>query len=156
MYNNRLLQVACAVILTLCATPLWGSDVTVIVTKVDDGDAKRVPNDIHQDNNFTLLRQGSIPLTAADPNRPVKIAVDRTVTFQTMYGHGAAMTDSSAWVLMNLKQKNPQLYEYTMKKLFSPTEGAGFSRSASLSTGMIYCLSWAIEKRLKFGDRSSQ
>jgi len=113
--------------LALCATPLRGGDVTVVVTKVDDGDAKHVQNGIHQDDNFTLLRQGSIPLTAADPGRPVKIAVDGTKTFQTMYGHGAAMTDSSAWVLMNLKRRNPQLYEYIMKKLFSPTEGAGFS-----------------------------
>jgi glucosylceramidase len=37
------------------------------------------------------------------------------------------MTDSSAWVLMNLKRRNPQLYDCTMKKLFSPTAGAGFS-----------------------------
>jgi len=130
MRSNRLLQAACAVAagaLALCTTPLRGGEVTVVVTKVDDGDAKHVQNGVHQDDNFTLLRQGSIPLTAADPGRPVKIAVDRTRTFQTMYGHGAAMTDSSAWVLMNLKRKNPQLFEYTMKKLFSPTEGAGFS-----------------------------
>jgi glucosylceramidase len=127
MRSNRLLKAACIVIFALCAASLRGSDVIIVVTKVDDGDAKHVQNDIHQDDNFTLLRRGSIPLTATNPNRPVKIAVDRTMNFQTMYGHGAAMTDSSAWVLMNLKQKNPQLYEYTMKKLFSPTEGAGLS-----------------------------
>ena len=101
--------------------------VTVVATKVDDGNAKHVANDIHQDDNFTLLRQDSIPLLAADPGRPVKITVDRTRTFQTMFGHGAAMTDSSAWVLMKLKEKNPQLFGYAMKKLFSPTEGAGLS-----------------------------
>jgi glucosylceramidase len=130
MRSNRLLQAAYAVAavgLALRSIPLLAGEVTVIVTKVDDGDVKHVQNGIHQDDNFTLLRQGSIPLTAADPGRPVKIAVDRTSAFQTMYGQGAAMTDSSAWVLMNLKQKNPQLYEYTMKKLFSPTESAGFS-----------------------------
>jgi glucosylceramidase len=80
-----------------------------------------------QDDNFTLLRESSIPLMSADPGEPVKIVVDRTQTFQTMYGEGAAMTDSSAWVLSELKRKNPGLYRYTMKKLFSPTEGAGFS-----------------------------
>ena len=124
------LQTACAVAtgtLVLCTTPLRASEVTVILTKVDDGDVKHVPDDIHQDDNFTLFREGSIPLTATDPGRPMKITVDGTKTFQTMYGYGAAMTDSSAWVLMNLKRRNPQLYEYTMKKLFSPTEGAGFS-----------------------------
>jgi glucosylceramidase len=112
--------------MALCA-PLRGGEVIVILTKVDDGDAKHVKNDVNQDDNFTLFRQGSIPLTATDPNRPVKIAVERARTFQTMYGHGAAMTDSSAWVLMNLKRRNPKLYEFTMKKLFSPAEGAGFS-----------------------------
>ena len=102
-------------------------EVLVVLTRVDDGDGKHVQGGIHQDDKFTLLRQSSIPLTAADPGRPVKITVDRTRAFQTMYGHGAAMTDSSAWVLMNLKRHNPELYDYTMKKLFSPTEGAGFS-----------------------------
>lgn len=126
----RLLQAACAVAvgaLVLYNTPLRGGEVMVLLTKVDDGDAKHVQNGIHQDDNFTLLRQSSIPFTAADPGRPVKITVDRTRTFQTMYGHGAAMTDSSAWVLMSLKRNNPELYDYTMKKLFSPTEGAGLS-----------------------------
>ena len=130
MRSNRLIHAACALavgVFALCTTRLQAGEVTVIVTKVDDGDAKHVHYGIHQDDNFTLLRQSSIPLMAADPGRPVKIAVDRTRTFQTMFGHGAAMTDSSAWVLMNLKQHNPQLYEFTMKKLFSPTEGAGLS-----------------------------
>ena len=130
MPSNRLLQAACAVAagaLALYYTPLHAGEVRVVLTKVDDGDAKHVQNGIHQDDNFSLLRQSSIPSTAADPGRPVKITVDRTRTFQTMYGHGAAMTDSSAWVLMNLKWNNPELYDYTMKKLFSPTEGAGLS-----------------------------
>jgi glucosylceramidase len=130
MRSNRLLQAACAVAagaLALCTTPLRASEVTVVVTKVDDGDAKHAPYGVHQDDDLTLFRQGSLPLTAADPGRPVKIAVDGTKTFQTMYGYGAAMTDSAAWVLMNLKWRNARLYEYAMKKLFSPTEGAGFS-----------------------------
>ncbi len=116
-----------AALILLNPTPLRAGAVTVILTKVDDGDLKHGPLDGHQDDNFTLLRRGSIPLLAADPGRPVKIAVDRTRTFQTMFGHGAAMTDSSAWVLMNLKEKNPQLFGYAMQKLFSPTEGAGLS-----------------------------
>ena len=124
------LQTACAVAagaLVLCATSLRAGEVTVILTKVDDGEAKHAPYGIHQDDNLVLFRQSSIPLTTTDPSRPVKIAIDGTKIFQTMYGYGAAMTDSSAWMLMNLKQRNPQLHEYTMRKLFSPTEGAGFS-----------------------------
>jgi glucosylceramidase len=130
MHGNQQLQAAFAVVamaLALVTTPLRAGEVTVILTKVDDGDARRVQNGVQQDDNFTLLRQSAIPLTVTDPENPVKIAVDRTQTFQTMYGDGAALTDSSAYVLMNLKRNNPQLYEHTMKQLFSPTEGAGFS-----------------------------
>ena len=127
---RRLLQALWAVVaaaLLLSTAPLHAGEVKVLLTKVDDGDLKQATNDAHQDDHLTLLRKSSLPLTTVDPGRTVKIAVDATRTFQTMYGHGAAMTDSAAWVLMNLKQRNPSLYEYTMKKLFSPTEGAGFS-----------------------------
>jgi glucosylceramidase len=113
--------------LALCTASLHGAEVKVVLTKVDDGDIQRDQNGIHEDKSLTLLREGSISLTAVDPGCPVKIRVDPTKSFQTMYGDGAAMTDSSAWVLMNLKQKNPRLYDDTMRKLFSPTEGAGFS-----------------------------
>lgn len=116
-----------AAVLALGIAAPKAGEVSVVVTKVDDGDVKHVQNDVHQDDNSTLLRGSVIPLTTADPGGTAKIVVDRSKTFQTMYGHGAAMTDSSAWVLMNLKQRNRQLYEYTMKKLFSPTEGAGLS-----------------------------
>jgi glucosylceramidase len=37
------------------------------------------------------------------------------------------MTDSSAFVLQGLKEHNPRLYEFTMRRLFSPDQGAGFS-----------------------------
>jgi glucosylceramidase len=116
-----------AAALALSAASLQGSEVKVVMTKVDDGDIKHVQDGVHEDGSLTLLREGSIPLAAVAPGCPVKIVVDRSQVFQTMYGHGAALTDSSAWVLMNLKQKNSRLYDYTMKKLFSPTEGAGFS-----------------------------
>lgn len=129
MRSNRFHRAACAVAgaLALYAAALQGDEVKVILTKVDDGDIQRVRGGIHEDDTLALFRQDAIPLRAADPGRLIKIAVDRTKVFQTMYGDGAAMTDSSAWVLMNLKRKNPPLYEYTMKKLFSPAEGAGFS-----------------------------
>jgi glucosylceramidase len=129
MGSNRFYEVACAVAgaLALCAASVQGSDVEIVLTKVDDGDIKHLQDGIHDDGNLSLLRKGSSPLTTVDPGQPVKIVVDRNKIFQTMYGDGAAMTDSSAWVLTNLKRRNPQLYDYTMKKLFSPTDGAGFS-----------------------------
>src|SRR5450631_3718070 len=94
MHINRLFQIAYAVALGaffIYPTPLWASEVAVVVTKVDDGNAKHLQNGVHQDDNFTLLRQSFIPLMASDPGLPVKITVDRTKTFQTMFGHGAAM-----------------------------------------------------------------
>lgn len=122
-------QTICALAwaLALCATSLQAGEVKVVLTRVDDGDIPHAQDGIHEHGRLALLREGSISLTTADPRRPVKIAVDRTTSFQTMHGYGAAMTDSSAWLLMNLKRRNPQLYNDTMKKLFSPTDGAGFS-----------------------------
>jgi len=79
---------------------------------------------IHQDDNFTLLRQSSIPLMAADPGRPVKIVWIDPEPFKQCSAWSGLDGFVRAWVLMNLKQHNPQLYEFTMKKLFSPTEGA--------------------------------
>ena len=90
MPGHRLLQAAYAVAagaLALYAPSLRAGEVTVVLTKVDDGDAKHVQNGVHQDDHFTLLRQGSIPLTTVAPGRPVRITVDRTRTFQTMCGH---------------------------------------------------------------------
>src|SRR5579871_5291469 len=129
MDRNQLFRFACAVAgaLGLLAASMQAGEVRVILTKVDDGDVMLVQDAVNENDNRTLLREGSISLTAVEPGRAVKIVVDRATSFQTMYGDGAAMTDSSAWVLMKLKQRNPQLYDYTMKKLFSPTEGAGFS-----------------------------
>ncbi len=129
MKSNRWFQAAWGVAgaLALGAASLPAGEVKVLLTEVDDGDLQHVQDGIHEDGSLTLFREGAIALTAVDPGRPVKIAVDRTTSFQTMYGHGAALTDSSAWVLMNLNRRNPRLYAYTMKKLFSPTAGAGLS-----------------------------
>ena len=111
------------------------ADVRVLLTKIDDGDAKHAKLesgdhwkcDIYQDENFTLLREGTVPLVKADPGRAIKLVIDRGKTYQTILGYGGAMTDASAFVLMNLKAHNPELYAYTMEKLFSPNKGAGFS-----------------------------
>jgi hypothetical protein len=82
--------VACALAgaLAMHTTALRGGEVAVLVTKVDDGDIKHVQDGIHEDGNLTLLHDSSILLTEEDPNRPVKIVVDRTRYFQTMYGAG--------------------------------------------------------------------
>jgi hypothetical protein len=71
-----------AVAVALCAATLPAGEVEVILTKVDDGDLKHVQDGIHEDGSLTLLREGSISLTAVEPGRPVKIAVDRRTSFQ--------------------------------------------------------------------------
>jgi glucosylceramidase len=146
--NRMLLEVKanqfCGLVLSVLAVCLAGCEarqdakgkVATLLTRIDDGDAKQATLaegtgnarfDARQDDAFSLLQPGSISFAAGDPGLPLKIVLDRTKTYQTMTGHGAAMTDSSAWVLMNLKAKNPALFEYVLQKLFSPTDGAGFS-----------------------------
>ena len=125
-------------LLFVLATVVTGrTEVVNWLTRVDDGDAKRAAFEAdrgpsryneHQDEGYTLLRKGRVAQDAAAPTGAVAtITIDRTQTFQTMIGYGAAMTDSSAWVLMRLKERSPTLYAFTLQRLFSPTVGAGFS-----------------------------
>lgn len=53
------------------------------------------------------------------------IAVDERQRFQTMDGFGAAMTDSSAWLLED--QLSPEQRSQVMEKLFDPKKGIGVS-----------------------------
>lgn len=113
------------------------ADVTCWLTRIDDGDAKHAafaaasgPSRYgeRQDENYLLLRKARLAEDReAAAVRIATVTVGRAQTFQTMLGYGAAMTDSSAWVLMQLRARNPALYAFTMKRLFSPAEGAGFS-----------------------------
>ncbi|HPS01130.1 MAG TPA: glycoside hydrolase family 30 protein [Candidatus Sumerlaeota bacterium] len=122
------------VLLGVLLSPAWSAEVATLLTRFPDGDAKETrlnggggKYDLHQDDGYALLQPGTTPLFSTDPGVPLKIKVDRNAVEQEMFGYGAAMTDASADLFMRLKEKNPALYEYTMKRLFSPTEGAGFS-----------------------------
>jgi glucosylceramidase len=131
--------VVIAIAASLCGTPAWADETTqvrVLLTKFDDGDARdaklrssTTPGkyDEHQDDAYVLLREGTTPVLRRSPAQPIQIVVDPGQVHQTMLGHGAAMTDASAYVLMNLKAKNPSLFAYVMKRLFEPKAGAGFS-----------------------------
>lgn len=133
--STSLLAAAVIIATTFTNPALHAGDADVLLTKIDEGDRKRTVfeaggtwrYDRHQDEAFTLLRPETVPLTTSATAHPITITIDRTNTYQTILGHGGAMTDASAFVLMNLKAKNPELYAYTMTRLFSPTEGAGFS-----------------------------
>jgi glucosylceramidase len=62
---------------------------------------------------------------AASPAAAVSIAVDDQKRFQTMDGFGAAMTDSSAWLLE--EQLTASQRRQVMRKLFDPHHGIGVS-----------------------------
>ncbi|KAL0952777.1 hypothetical protein HGRIS_007001 [Hohenbuehelia grisea] len=80
-------------------------------------------------------------LTSLKPSQPINfhtpnvvgsadIVVDDTQTFQSVWGFGGSLTDSSALTLSNLKSKNSNNYWALLNTLFSPTDGAN---SAGLS-----------------------
>lgn len=73
-----------------------------------------------------LQRQRPLMFAAAQAGGPV-IQVDDSRRFQTMDGFGAAMTDSSAWLLEDQLTK-PQRKE-VMRKLFDPRSGHGIGIS---------------------------
>lgn len=71
-----------------------------------------------------LQQAPSLSFTAASSASQV-IAVDDSRRFQTIDGFGAAMTDSSAWLLE--EQLNPAQRKEVMRRLFDPQHGIGIS-----------------------------
>ncbi|WP_136063305.1 glycoside hydrolase family 30 protein [Pontiella sulfatireligans] len=114
----------------LMALSVEAQTVRVWQTRLDDGskrEQKLEQYGVDQDNDYMLLAEQP-PLEFQNES----IGADRSIvinperTYQTIQGLGASMTDSSAWVLAQLKEKNPQLYTFVMQRFFSE-EGAGFS-----------------------------
>lgn len=106
--------------------------VQVWTTLLDDGSAREQKMGlsgfgVEQDDGYVLLqKQPPLRFGEKSTESELTIAIDPHRTYQTIHGLGAAMTDSSAWVLHRLKANNPQLYAYVMNRLFSNT-GAGLS-----------------------------
>jgi glucosylceramidase len=57
----------------------------------------------------------------------VNVAVDDSRTYQTMSGFGAAFTDSSTYLMAQLKSNNQSLYNTLMNQLFNPSGGIGLA-----------------------------
>ena len=55
------------------------------------------------------------------------IQIDPDLTLQNIVGYGAGLPQSSAFVLVSLKEKNATLYWSVMHNLFDPITGAGLS-----------------------------
>ncbi|KAJ7260891.1 glycoside hydrolase [Mycena haematopus] len=74
---------------------------------------------------FTSLAP-STPINFASPSviGSADIDVDDTQTFQTVWGFGGTLTDSSALILSNMKSKNSANYFKLLDYMFSPTDGA--------------------------------
>ncbi|MEP5255111.1 MAG: glycoside hydrolase family 30 protein [Winogradskyella arenosi] len=76
-----------------------------------------------QGDNLKLISENETP-TAASDLKKVTIELLPNEEFQKYYGFGASFTESSAWNLATIpveKRKD------VLTKLFSPTEGAGFT-----------------------------
>ncbi|WP_169338294.1 glycoside hydrolase family 30 protein [Colwellia piezophila] len=107
-------------------------EISVWQTKFDHGSKREKEIDIDsygldQDSKYVLLRKlDNIKFTDKTKKSKRAIVINDDITYQTIQGLGASMTDSSAWLLSQLQDKNPELYHYVMKRLFSE-DGAGFS-----------------------------
>ena len=74
-------------------------------------------------DNLKMLDKNSIK-KSSEPLKKIKLEINPNQEFQKYYGFGASFTESSAW---NLATIPVELRKNVLTKLFSPTEGAGFS-----------------------------
>jgi glucosylceramidase len=99
----------CAGLVASAMTLLTAQQVTVVET---DGDQSK-------------LLQSQPALTFSAGQAANGITVDATTTYQTMDGFGAALTDSSAWLIAN--QLNAAQQTAFLQQLFDPHAGIGLS-----------------------------
>lgn len=78
------------------------------------------------DGSNNLAQQSSITLGPVTRGA-VNIAVDDSRSYQTMVGFGAAFTDSSTYLMENLKNANSSAYNTMMNQLFSTSSGIGLA-----------------------------
>ncbi len=111
---------------------IQAQEVQVWQTLFDDGSAREQKMGLdeygaNQDEGYVLLKEmPPLRFKSETSGGERAIIVNPAVKGQVIQGLGAALTDSSAWVLAQLKEKNPELYTFVMQRLFSE-EGAGFS-----------------------------
>ncbi len=104
--------------------------VQVWQTRFDDGSKREQKVEqygLDQDEGYVLLtEQPSLEFSDSSSGIDRAIFINPERIGQSIQGLGASMTDSSAWVLSELKQQNRELYDFVMNRLFSE-EGASFS-----------------------------
>ncbi|MER5431868.1 discoidin domain-containing protein [Streptomyces sp. NPDC002588] len=92
------------------ATPAGGSSVQVWLTDVG--------------SNQWVAKQKAVAFQTQQTTNPLTIKVDDTVKYQKITGFGAALTDSSAYLIDKLPTSGRNAL---MQKLFSPSAGIGLS-----------------------------
>lgn len=78
------------------------------------------------DGSTNLAQQSGITLGPV-ARGSINVAVDDSRSFQTMVGFGAAFTDSSTYLMENLKGANAAGYGTMMNDLFSTSSGIGLA-----------------------------
>ncbi len=78
------------------------------------------------DGASQLAQQSSITLGPV-ARGTLNVAVDDSRTYQTNVGLGAAFTDSSTYLMQNMKASNPSQYSAMMNQLFSSSSGIGLT-----------------------------
>ncbi len=113
-----------------------GVDGTSYLTKIFNGNTKEkkmgeggddMLYDQNQDQGWALLKEIKMPAASEGSENSLKLSIYPDRELQSVWGLGAAMTDSSAYVLNELKKNNKPLYDFTMERLFSLEKGAGFN-----------------------------
>jgi glucosylceramidase len=74
-----------------------------------------------------LEPQANVTFVTDTPNGNQVIQVDENLSYQTMEGFGASMTDSSAWLLNSSGLLTQTARDTVMTKLFDPVNGIGVS-----------------------------
>ena len=74
-----------------------------------------------QDRRLRLARQPDIPISVSPATGAADIVIDTSRTFQSIVGFGAAMTDSSAWLIRN--RLNSWQRMAFLRELFGPPPG---------------------------------
>jgi glucosylceramidase len=100
--------------------------VTVMLAAVSTSADAAVQVWLTSGNQTKLLSaESDLSFAPGSGSNSTKIQVDASASYQTMSGFGAAMTDSSAWLIQN--EMNQSQRDSLMNQLFSPASGIGIS-----------------------------
>ena len=84
--------------------------------------------DLEQNSQYTLFeRERDVESESEMGEGNLELFIDTSKPLQKVMGLGASITDSSAYVLTQLKEKDSALYNYAMEMMFDKNKGAGFT-----------------------------